>query len=307
MIVVPQYPSPLRYQEWWPHRMREYGHYFEETVFLEPTVLGASVRLGEFSPTHTAIDYEMAQIRMYLDLEFSNDDVLLLCDLSFPGLFASVLYHHRPRHCFAVCHGTSRNRYDYFARDRHSKWGSESAVRRLFDAVFVATEYHRAKLGWSNCRVVRFLLPRIEQLGDVVPGSVGLHKIVSVARPCRQKVNHKLERDVTAALGIPIARFCDSGGRTWGDYYSFLAGAEFLLITSCEETYGYQVVDALSVGTTPIAPLAASYPELLPGNCLYTDVESATAIIRNGPVCPPVPLWGDTFIRDTAEIMLRSV
>jgi hypothetical protein len=286
--------------------MREYANHFDEVIFLKPDTEALLPPLGGFSPVDLALDYELCQIRTYLDLTLEDENVLLLCDLSFPGLFASVLYHKRPSRCFTICHGTSRNKHDYFADCRSSKWSVEGGHSELFEGVFVATEYHRRKLGWSNCHVVSFPLPRISELGDLHPSIVRAYRpsrIVSVARPGLQKVNLEVEQEIEEMTGSRIVRFHETGGRTWSDYYSFLRDADFLLVSSREETYGYQVIDALSVGTVPIAPRALSYPELLPARCLYEpgSAVDAVAVMERYPTCPA--LWEDTFIRDTARIM----
>lgn len=303
LIVIPQFPAKLRYQEWWPQRMREYGDHFSQVIFLEPPVLSMAAEFGSFSPADLAIKYELAQIAMYVEMDLEDDDILLLCDLSFPGLFASVLYHKRPSQCYAICHGTSRNKHDYFEDDFFSKWSVEFGYSTLFDVVFVATEYHRKKLGWVNCHVVRFPLPRVHELADVLEAGNWTTCIGSVARPGYQKVDRDLEGAIEKLYGSRIVRFHETGGQTWSEYYSFLGDIDYLLVTSREETYGYQVIDALSVGTVPIAPYALSYPELLPEDCLYEpkSAADAVAVMNRRPACPK--LWEDTFIADTTRIM----
>ena len=44
------------------------------------------------------------------------------------------------------------------------------------------------------------------------------------------------------------------------------------MISSNEETFGYQVVDAILHGCIPIAKNDFSYPELLPREYLYDDL-----------------------------------
>ncbi len=59
----------------------------------------------------------------------------------------------------------------------------------------------------------------------------------------------------------------------WEGYYEFLCASRIMLITAREETFGYQVVDAVMAGCVPIAPNKFSYPELLPKQYLYDDKE----------------------------------
>jgi hypothetical protein len=45
------------------------------------------------------------------------------------------------------------------------------------------------------------------------------------------------------------------------------------LITANEETFGYQIVDAVMHGCIPIAKNSLSYPELLPEEYLYNSAD----------------------------------
>ena len=67
---------------------------------------------------------------------------------------------------------------------------------------------------------------------------------------------------------------------SWEDYYRVLAYSKILLITAQEETFGYQVIDAVLNGCIPIAPNKFSYPELIPRNYLYDSPEELLDIIE---------------------------
>src|SRR6188508_1070991 len=155
LIIVPQYPAFLRYQSWWLERLAEYHHYFDEVLLIAPPIEEAVVPKGFFAPLDAALRYETAQIEYYVKkVILRPDDALLLCDISYPGLFANVLFHKRPKRCFAICHGSALNRFDIFAGDRWAKRPVENGVSRLFDTVFVASEYHKRKLCWPNVTVI---------------------------------------------------------------------------------------------------------------------------------------------------------
>jgi hypothetical protein len=313
LIIIPQYPAPLRYQEWWPQYLQAgYEKYFDEVVLLLPSFDAANSvpfrsELGSFSPAQQSVDWEVKQIEMYNNLSLRSNDVLLLCDLSFPGLFASVLYHKRPKKCFATCHATSKNRFDYFAKVRKKgKWRTETGHSQIFDRVFVASNYHREKLGWSNIDVIKFPLPPVSELVGLDFPEMTANRprqFVSVARKGVQKVNVKFQKQISREFGLPIYQ---TTPRSWDQYYRFLRSGKFLVITSREETYGYQAIDALSVGTCPIAPRSLCYPEILPEDNLYDpgDIESFKQAVDRNRNQPSVPaLWDDTFIEDTARKM----
>ena len=107
----------MRYQEWWfwklPKEFKKAG--FDVHVLGENAVTYMKAADGGmFSPVESAIDLETAQIKEYTALKLRDDDILFLADLSFPGLFGNVLFHKRPKRCFAYCHATSKNKLDYF-------------------------------------------------------------------------------------------------------------------------------------------------------------------------------------------------
>jgi len=285
LILVPQYPAKLRYQEWWYTEFQTHlRKYFDDILVLgQKSFRTDMIRQAvgsEFSPIDTAIEFELAQIREYLELDLWDEDVLLLNDLSFPGIFANVLYHRKPRRCYAICHATSKNRHDYFQYVRHSKYPNEVAISQLFDLVFVASRYHARKLGWKNLEVVGLPLPPFLSARGV---DVRERKLVSVSRPGRQKSNAQIERQL-ARDGFQIER--PEEVATWTDYYDFLRESEKLLSTAKEETFGYQIVDAILNGCVPIAPNTCSYPELLPRGYLYDNYEELVMLLRLDRPCP---------------------
>jgi hypothetical protein len=164
IIFVPQYPTPMRYQEWWfwrlPQEFRRAGFTVELLGKDAASYIEAS-SIGMFSPIDAAIDLETAQIKQYMGMKLRDDDILFMADLSFPGLFGNVLFHKRPKRCFAYCHATSLNKMDYFAKDRRAKFPTETSTASLMDVVFVGSNYHEDKLQWSNTLVTRLPYPHL--------------------------------------------------------------------------------------------------------------------------------------------------
>ncbi len=188
LILVPQFPTKLRYQEWWwvefPYHLAKF---FDEIIVLGKRVKLNSLYSGNgnlFAPTTLAVRFEMSQIEEYLNLKVKEDDVLLLNDISYPGLFANVLFHKKPNKCYAICHATSKNYFDYFQGVRKSKYPVEKGIAKLFDKVIVATAYHKDKLNWPNISI----LPLPEPPRNLTHAPQNLRKVVSVARKGRQRL-----------------------------------------------------------------------------------------------------------------------
>jgi len=272
IIFVPQFPSKLRYQEWWykefPKQFKEHG--FEVLILGEKyldVIQHRRSTLDMFSPINQAIEFETEQIREYMMLDIRNDDILFLADISFPGFFANVLYHKQCPKQYAFCHATSLNYKDYFEGVRLSKFPVERATATMFDKVFVGSHYHKEKLCWTNTMVT--YLPFQPYEGKIEPFVPKKHKFMSASRPNPQKVDSNLEKRIEDLCG-EIFR---PTSNTWEEYFAHLRSSKFLLITAIEDTFGYQIVDAVTNGCIPIARNSLSYPELLPRKYLYDNFD----------------------------------
>jgi len=271
IIFVPQYPTPMRYQEWWyskfPLEFRNAG--FEVYILGEKAakynIKGVETK-GMFSPIEAAIRFESEQIKEYMAMDLKVDDILFVADISFPGFFCNVLYHKKPKKSFAYCHATSINKFDYFESVSDSKFLVETAHSRMFDEIFIGSNYHQKKLKWANTVVVRLPFPPFKDISNLVSEkTIG---IASASRPTRQKVDAELEK------GIDIVRRTrDKEKNTWENYYKFLSMSKILLISAHEDTFGYQIVDAVMNNCIPLAPNRCAYPEILPRQYIYNDKE----------------------------------
>lgn len=272
LIFVPQFPTKMRYQEiWYDVFPKQFQKYFDEVIIIGKKYIESQsfkTSRGEakmFSPIKNAIHFELAQIKEYMDLKLKPNDVLFWADLSFPGIFANVLYHKKPKKCFAFCHATSLNYLDYYENVRFSKFPLESAQAKLFDKIFVGSQYHKDKLGWENVIVTALpMLPMFKKLD--VPKK---YDIVSVCRPTPQKVDLDLEKKVEEIYGKIHRRMFDN----WKDYNEFLSLSKVLLITSKEDTFNYTILDAVQSGCIPVAPNKLCFPEILPIEYLYDDFD----------------------------------
>lgn len=266
LIFVPQYPVHMRYPEWW---LTEFEKKFQE--YYDVIVLGKSVLnyfnstdiRGKFAPTDLSVRFELSQIQEFLDLKLENNDTLFLSDISFPGFFSNILHHKKIKNSYAFCHGTSKNAYDYFKDNRDSKWLVESGHSKLFKKIFVATNYHKQKLGWKNVKVTGVPQPPFETFKLEKE-----YNLISVCRDSIQKRNKCTEKKIIKSFDELIYK---NDFNTWKDYYKFLSKSRILLITSKEDTFNYSVMDAVENRCVPLCPNKFSFPELLPKNFLYNN------------------------------------
>jgi hypothetical protein len=297
IIFVPQFPTKMRYQEWWfwklPEEFEKAGH---EVITLGKSEnfdripsYGRKPYFSGFAPVESATAYETEQIQEYLNLRLRDDDILFLADLSFPGFFANVLHHKPASRMYAFCHATSMNYYDYFQKTRHSKFQVERGQAAMFKKIFVGSHYHKDKLAgndWPTNLVVTGLPSPPETI--IKPVETEKKRfIMSAARPSIQKVDLDIERMVEEQYNTQVYR---KEFNTWQEYCQALSESKILLVTSREETFGYQVVDAILNGCVPVVPNAFSYPELVPRYLRYDNLTDLLNIIDEviaGHYCVP--------------------
>jgi hypothetical protein len=263
LIFVPQYPSKMRYQEFFYNEFpKEFSKYYDEVITIGESYVKSKVNneTGLFAPRKESINFEFCQINEYLNLKLEEDDTLLFMDISYPGFFANVLYH-KPINAYCYCHATSKNSFDIFDS---IKFSCETAHSKLFKKVFVGSKYHQNKLGWNNTKVVGLPFPPFETFREKKE-----YEIISVARPNPQKVTKVIEDWVERDFSKIVRKEC----KTWEEYYKFLSSGKILLITTKEETFGYSTKESIMNGTVVLAPNKFSYPELLPKEYLYDDYD----------------------------------
>lgn len=277
LILVPQYPTKNRYSEFWytefPKNLKKY---FDEIIVLGKNKinLGNTIEKRDpsmFSLVNEAILFEQEQIKEYMNLKIKNEDFLLSLDMSFPGFFSNVLYHKPINNSYTYLHASSKNNYDYFKSVRYSKFPSEIAQSRLFKKVFVGSLYHKLKLKWKNTKVLGVPYPNFKVFKENKK-----YNIISVSRPSVQKITKKIETKIEKDFEKIIRKNCDN----WGEYYKFLSEAKVVLLSGKEETFGYQVLEAIINNSIPLAPNKFSYPELLPREYLYNDYDELELKIK---------------------------
>jgi len=276
LIFIPQLPTKLRYTEWWIEDFKKnLKDQFSDFIVIGEKYLNSYINKQiqvdnqeSFNNLNKSIEFELFQIQEFMNFELQSTDILLLADISFPGLFCNILYHKRPQYCFAICHGTSKNAFDIFEKDKDSKWKIESGHAELFNRIFVGSAYHKTKLKWQNVKVIGMPDPPMQYTSNIKNKTID---IISVARKTEQKVNLKIEKQVEEKFG----KIYRKEYNTWNEYFDALSKSKILLITANEETYGYQIIDCLKYGNgcVPLAPQRLSYPELLSEDYLYRNFD----------------------------------
>ena len=303
LIFVPQYPSKLRYQEFFYSEFpKEFSKYYDEVITIGESYIKskANNEEGLFAPRKESINFEFFQVNEYLNLKLEEDDTLLFMDISYPGFFANVLYHKPIKNCFSYCHATSKNNLDIFDS---IKFSCETAHSKLFKKVFIGSKYHQDKLGtkWDNTVVVGLPFPPFETFREKKE-----FEIISVARPNPQKVTQVIEDWVERDFSNIVRKECSN----WEQYYKFLSSGKILLITTKEETFGYSTMEAIMNGTVVLAPNKFSYPELLPKEYLYDNYDDLSMKIwsvLHDDLLPPKELLCNELCENFYENVVKEM
>ena len=149
----------------------------------------------------------------------------------------------------------------------------------LFDKIFIGSKYHYEKLTELGlpCKFDGLKLKILGLPNPPMPTfkEEKKHNIISVSRPCYQKVNQEIEEAIEREFGKIVRKECN----TWEEYYKFLSSGKILLISSREDTFNYTLLEAINNNTIVLAPNDIVFPELLDSNYLYNNVDDLSNII----------------------------
>ncbi|WP_457742685.1 hypothetical protein [Thermococcus sp.] len=266
----------MRYQEWWFWYLpQEFSKYFDEVVVVAPDVKELKKSRPEmFSPIDEAIEFEAEQVKEFIRKDVRDTDYIFFADISFTGIVPQVIYLKRKGRKFGFAHATSLNRYDYFAPVRQGKFMQEAGIMKTLDGVFVGSYYHKGKIINDGKYGMKSLYDKIHVVGLPKPPfrtykEPKEYDVLFAGRRTKQKFNRKLWKIVLSLDLDARIRFFGS----WEEYYMGLSRAKVVLMMSREETYGYQVVEAIMNNSVVLAPRCCSFPELLPNEYLYGDAK----------------------------------
>lgn len=290
IIIVPQLKIAMRYTEWWAdlfykelcNRFRPAGW---GVILLEGNNTGKKKEskltvqtLEEFQ--NAMVEHELKLIENLKATKLTNNDIIVCLDACTPGLVASYLQNiniaYRPK-TLGFCHGSSFNTNDMY---KSSRWAFDLACLSMFDRLVVATEYHAEKLIWAgvntNISVANGLPDNPfyaeSMIPKCAPGGRNNPNWVAIVDRLGQKRNDKLLEEFGRCTKHPYSLFDLYGKhKTWKEYAEALSNHTFMLITTSEETYGYQVRDALNTGVIPICPDRCCFREVIHPCCIYKE------------------------------------
>jgi len=302
IYFVPQLPVKNRYTEewieWFPEKFEEMGVDYKLILGdIKYPITYRKTRYNLFTDMDKAVYWELKQLEelMRISVAMREDDVIFFADLDFPGLclpFIQLLKIKKPKvKVYGYMHAGAYCRNDIFHPVKKSKLMLERALV-VVDGIFVGSKYHAQLLhnsvdvSMEKIFVVRAPFYRnypMLYLRRTKPFAKREWDIGYVGRIDRQMnitkdlkllcyafpllsfvVTHPIRGDIPPNLTVKEVT-------NRKEYYELLADCRMLFNFSIESTFGYSVVEALSLDVIPIAPASYSYPEIIRDkNLLYT-------------------------------------
>lgn len=265
IYVINQLPLRDRYTSDW---------YWTLTDVPEFVVLGGgrysvvdrSKPYNYFSNLEEAVTYETEQINILL----AQNDVqrILIADLDFPGIAAGSIPLLRLKFpeviIGAIIHAGSWCNKDIFQGETDKYYQELGAILGC-DVCYVATQYHAQKI--KNYFAGKEEINNIHILGGLpfYPDDYSLQKGVTKKGVC---IVGRIEQSLS--LNLSYNHLHDLPHE---EYINELAKHSVALFSKEEETFGYSVFEALACGVVPLTPHKFCYPEYLPPEFMYSNIE----------------------------------
>lgn len=310
IFLLPIEPLEERYSadwlRWWPAGLRPMGDGMADASLEVVVVLGhqntREIETGQFLDAVDTMRFKATQADAMLARvqagQVGDDDIILMLDGWNPAVemlhYARVLTGAKWK-LAGLLHAGTWDSHDHLSRCglEPSMRGAEQGWAKMFDRLYVATEFHKrllagAALDVSRTKVLPFpLLTGHLKLCHATPWSDRGNLVVFPHRLAPEKnpsMFEEMARAYRAKYPEDSAEFVCSkyAARTKADYYNLLGRARVAVSCAYQETWGIAMLESLALGAHPVAPARLSYPETMPADALYTSMNSAIELIHRG-------------------------
>jgi len=322
LYLIPQFPVPNRYPEdwirWLPEELKLVGL---KTVMIEGNEIPKKFeynQINKFTDTIGSSVYELQQLDKLLRINFKPGDGVFFSDVDFPGfnsIACSLIRTLYPQvKLYGFIHATSINEKDFWEPVRFSKIKVEQGSFSLFDKLFVSTNYHKNKLELSFSGELK---DKLYVVGcPFFPDELNSkfkrpwkYREWDVYLPSRRDS----QKSISLGEGFSSLKVKFSGDSEFSDrdlYYKSLGDSRIYLSVAKEETFGYALLEAITMGCLPVVPDAFSYPEMVPLGFRYRNESEMFKMVKSilnlseaevsdfrFRLLPYVEKWEDSFYR----------
>lgn len=298
-----------QWAKWMPEEFRRQGIQFRT---IEGESLCDTVEVGTFLDINSTMAHKASQIQTIAGLfhrkEVKPGDKFFLADTEMFGMEGTIRYladlNKVNVKIYGFAHAGSYTREDFVEPCAPYAMKYESAWDRIFDKIFVGSQYHANQL--QHLRAIYFDKTvvtgnpyDVDAVRASIPRQEKVNRVIHTNRPDpekrpdvtldvfeRLKVKHPdWEFMVTTSrkqwssgvLRQRALRLQEQGvvtvceGLTKDQYLTLLAQSKVMTGNTIEENFGYALLEALIFDTIPIVPNDYSHPELLENNwrCLF--------------------------------------
>lgn len=261
--TIAQLPVTSRYTEEWYGDLKAHKD-FDVVSDILSSDLDRSKAYNWFTDLEYSVNYDVAQLVTVLNR--NSLEALFITDLDFPGIIPNAIPVLKLKFpdlkIYGIFHAGTWCKGDIFEGNVEKQY-QEYAIINMCDIIFVATQYHKKKIeyefgeSFDNIRVLGGLPFYVERMKHFQ--QTKSKDVLVVGR--QEQINIKdIPDNWDHHVGL-IPRY---------EYLHKLAQYKIVVIPKVEETFGYNVLEAIALGCIPIVPDTCSYPELVSDMFRYT-------------------------------------
>ncbi len=303
--ILPQKPVEIRYQQEWFDYLVNNCNQLESANNVSLKIIYDQNQLTKANKINSSdffdslvdnISWDSRQLELLFET-VSDYDALLFMDISFTGLFTSIIPLLRlgkpDLKLYGFCHATSLNKGDIFMNTRKIKWNLEKYVIKNFDAIFVSTEYHKNKLikignlnkDLHDKIIVTYGLP-VSDIFFELSGKTDITTSKQVLLPSRinkQKISMQRKEELKNLLSKEGYQLVESYSvaKTRKEYQELISNSLAVVVVSNEDTFGYPLAESSAAGVPCFAINRCCYPEILLQDSLFTNFQEFISKLKS--------------------------
>jgi glycosyltransferase involved in cell wall biosynthesis len=250
-----------------------------------------SIENGAFLDSEGTNYFKASQIQRIAEAfkagRVEHDDVFFVSDLWFPGIEAipyMAMFRGIRVHVWGVMHAGSWTDTDFVRALKSWARHIERGWLDMAAGVFVGSEFHRQDIIDKG----RIADPtKIHATGlvfdteDVLAYGKEKRDLVVFAGRLDDEKQPWLFDEMQRRIGNGVEFIKTYEQKlTKADYFDLLSQAKVIFSAALQENFGYAVLEACTLGATPVVPDRLAYTEMYPEQCRYKDMDEAEQMVR---------------------------
>jgi len=287
IYYIPIEPFELRYTEdWYSWFPIVFGIHRIPYRIIDGKKITDKIETGRFLDVCGTNHYKASQIQEISRLIYQNcikdSHVFLFADGWFPGI-ESLAYMRdalgKNFKIYGIFHAGTYDVWDYLTQCGMASWGREleNSWFKIFDGIFVATEYHRDLITSERkidpCKVhvtglPFYKKPEFENPVEKEHIVVFPHRLDPEKQPeIFDRMAEKFKDKYPAWKFVKTIEICNSKQ----EYYEVLRKSMISVSCALQETWGIAMLESVCAGCVPLVPDRLSYSEMYPDHFKYQN------------------------------------